>query len=234
LALSLSDIRTLVKENIHNDGSASDARINQWINLCQDDVERAFLSRALSVLGTPILTVTNQGEYTVIVDDFRAFIQFWQTDSPTKLAYVPYEEFVARIPDPSTGSTAKPRNWMFVRFTSGFPTIRLHPTPDAAYSIKFEYTANLPDLSNDADVSLISQLGWASVLINGATWRYYKIHSAQDSVLWQQAYKTDIRDFRSDLKQDIHTKRVMRDVISAQGFSVSDAFRFPENFPGIF
>ncbi len=197
-------------------------------------MERSFLSRALSVLGTPLLTVNDQAEYTVIVDDFRAFIQFWQTDSPTKLAYVPYEEFVARIPDPSTGTSGKPRNWMFVRFTSGFPTIRLYPTPDAAYSINFEYTANLPDMSNDADISLISQLGWASVLINGATWRYYKIHSTQDAVLWQQTYKTDIRDFRSDLKQDIHTKRVMRDVISAQGFNVTDAFRFPENFPAIF
>jgi len=231
LALSLSDIRTLVKDNIRNDSSATDARINQWINLAQDDVERAFLSRALSVLGTPLLTVTNQEEYAVILDDFRAFLQFWQADSPTKLTFIPYEEFVARIPDPSTGTSGKPRNWTFTRFTSGFPTIRLYPTPDAAYSISFEYTANLPDLSNDTDISLISQLGWASVLVNGATWRYYKIHSTEDSLLWGRTFKEDVKDFRSDLKQDIHTKRVMRDVVNDRGFRINDAFQFPSNFP---
>lgn len=230
MAATLSDLRSRVKENCHNDGSISNARYDEWINLTQDDVERNFLARWISAKDS-FLTVADQEEYELIIPDFRAFIQFWQTDSPVKLSHVPYEEFVRMVPDPSSSSSGRPRHWVFTRFTSGFPTVRLYPTPDAAYTIEFEYALNLPDLVNDTDVSLISQLGWASLLEKGATSRYYSLHSPEDAAFWHQLFREDMRMFKAEFKQAIRDRKMMVDVLGPAGVMVRDLFRFPDNFP---
>jgi hypothetical protein len=76
VARTLSDLRGLVKDNIHNDSSVSDSRIDSWINLAQDDAEQKVLRRYLGVLSN-IITENGVNSYVIMEQDFRSFRQFW-------------------------------------------------------------------------------------------------------------------------------------------------------------
>jgi len=219
VARTLVDLRTLVKENIHNDTSISDARITSWINLAQDDCEQRVLERYLGELSN-IVTEVDVSTYVLIEAKFRSFRQFWQTDSPAKLVYVPYDEFVLRNPDPLT--SGRPLRWSFLRFTSGFPTILFDPIPDTAYTISYEYLSNLPDLVADGDVSLVSQLGWDKLLLSGATLHYYRKRSASDFQVWQSTHEGYLREFRAELEQTQGVSRSYANTLGA--VSSSDFF----------
>jgi hypothetical protein len=213
VARTLSDLRSLVKDNIHNDSSVSDSRIDSWINLAQDDAEQKVLRRYLGALSN-IITEDGVNSYVIMEQDFRSFRQFWQTDSPAKLSYVPYDEFVRYKPDPL--QKGKPIRWSFLRFTSGFPTILFDPIPDDAYTIEYEYLANLPDLINDSDVSLISQLGWDKILEAGASKRYYRKRSTADYQVWKDIHEENLDEFRRQLTQTQGASRMYASFMASQ------------------
>lgn len=223
MSLTLSDIRGLVQENIHNDTSISNARINSWINLAQDDVESKVLKRYLRTKSN-IATEVDISEYTIIESNFRSFIQFWQTDTPSKLSRYDYEDFVLEEPDPT--STGKPLIWIFLGFTSGFPTVMFFPIPDAAYSINYEFYANLSDLSSDSDVSLISEMGWANLLVLGATKRYHQIMAPDDYLVWDREFEKELRKFNEQMRQYSSVGRMKQSF--AEDLPVETLFRIPE------
>lgn len=201
--MQLSELRTEILNRINNDTDlGTNTNLNRWINLAQDEVESRVLGRILRSSGN-FSTEATVSTYSIIEPQFRSFLQLWQTETPAALTQLDPRQFRRIYPDPTTQDV--PLWWMFLGFASGFPQIQLYFIPNGVYTINYEILLNLPDLSNDADESIISSYGYDELLIQGAFVRYLQVRDPTRAIVERGRYEELIRQYnRARQSEDLN------------------------------
>lgn len=169
MALTATQLRALLKANLHNDSTYSDPDdLNTFLTLGQERIVKdcpQLLGRKYST----ITTTTSTREFALATDVYQVYAVWNQTDG-FKLTFVPQQDFietVERLPTIGSGPATEYTILGWVAADSVMKLV-LNLTPSAAGTLKYWYWW-MPAAISGSSTPALSSLGWSELLLNAAS-----------------------------------------------------------------
>lgn len=204
MAYNLGDLATRV-QNRAKDSSFSTSKIKEFINDTQRDVFNEFTLRQMETTQSYTLTADDSDITTGagLPSNFVQPVSLTNTYLSNEKRIVPItvSQLDLNYPDP-TDTTAHPTGAPSFWYVYG-NTIRVYPTPDAAYTVNLRYLREPTTLSADADVPEIPS-EFEEILVYGPLYRIWEEKDRLDkAAIFENKYKYLAQKFvnRYSIKQ---------------------------------
>ncbi len=197
MALTATELRSLLKEALHKDSTYTDpGDLNTFLTLGQERIVRES-PHTLGAKATTLATVASTQEYN-LASDFFQMRSIWLASTSDQLIALGHDRWVSSVESLATIPTGSPQWYCIFGWdsTNALWDIRLNPTPDAIYTIKYFYYW-IPTAITGTATPAICSIGFSELLLEAAIMIARARNDPEGRVESTQMYRVLMQDYKA-------------------------------------